>query len=164
MDSVRVLIPTALLLYVPAISPVFADDFDGKAVAAAMARKDLKPAPRLTDGHPDLGNDKGSWDPPGVGDMAGTGGGFAGTAQPDKVQDVAFLPCARDAYARHNAIVTKDDPEGYCLPPGIPRMYATSFPFQIYQLPNRVLFVFEGGAHMWRGSIRMAANIRRRTN
>ena len=27
----------------------------------------------------------------------------------------------------------------------IPRMYATSFPFQIYQFPNRVLFVFEGG-------------------
>jgi hypothetical protein len=36
------------------------------------------------------------------------------------------------------------------LPPGIPRLYATSFPFQIYQLPNRIIFVFEGGAHMWR--------------
>ena len=45
---------------------------------------------------------------------------------------------------------TKDDPEGSCLPPGIPRMYATSFPFQIYQLSDRILFVFEGGAHMWR--------------
>src|SRR3984885_11389751 len=148
----RVIIPAVLLcvplLCIPMLA--LADDFDGKAVAAAMARKDLKPAPRLADGHPDLGNDKGSWDPPGVGDMAGTGGGFAGTAQPDKMQDVPFLPWAREAYARHNAIVTKDDPEGYCLPPGIPRMYATSFPFQIYQLSNRVLFVFEGGAHMWR--------------
>ena len=27
---------------------------------------------------------------------------------------------------------------------------ATPFPFQIFQLPDRVLFVFEGGAHMWR--------------
>src|SRR6266700_2914064 len=78
-----------------------ADDFDGKAVAAALARKDLRPAPRLADGHPDLGNDKGSWEPPGVGDMAGTRGGFAGTAQPDKVQEVPFLPWTKAAYELH---------------------------------------------------------------
>lgn len=136
--------------FVTAALPMLADDFDGKAVAAVLARKDLRPAPRLADGHPDLGNDKGSWDPPGVGDMAGTGGGFAGTAQPDKQQDVPFLQWTKAAYALHNSLITKDDPEGFCLPPGIPRMYATSFPFQIYQFPNRVLFVFEGGAHMWR--------------
>jgi hypothetical protein len=29
-------------------------------------------------------------------------------------------------------------------------MMATPFPFQIFQLPDRVLFVFEGGAHVWR--------------
>jgi hypothetical protein len=132
------------------VSAAIADDFDGKAVAAAMARKDLKPAPRLPDGHPDLGNSKGSWDPPGVGDMSGHRGGFAGTAPPDKVQDVPFLPWTKAAYEKHNSIATKDDPEGFCLPPGIPRMYATSFPMQIYQFPDRVLFVFEGGAHMWR--------------
>jgi len=125
-------------------------DFNGKQVAAAMTRKNIPPAPRLPDGHPDLGNDKGSWEPPGVGDMAGTGGGFAGTAQPEKKVDVPFLPWAKAAYDQRNATVTKDDPEGFCLPPGIPRMYATSFPFQIYQTPNRILFVFEGGAHMWR--------------
>ena len=34
--------------------PVMADDFDGKAVAAALLRKDVRPAPRLADGHPDL--------------------------------------------------------------------------------------------------------------
>ena len=127
-----------------------ADDFDGAKVAAVLRTKNIPLAPRLPDGHPDLGNDKGSWDPPGVGDMAGTHGGFAGTAQPDKVQDVPFLPWSKAAYDLHNSIATKDDPEGFCLPPGIPRMYATSFPFQIYQLPNRILFVFEGGAHMWR--------------
>jgi hypothetical protein len=131
-------------------SPLIADDFDGAKLAAALAMKNIPPAPRLPDGRPDLGNDKGSWDPPGIGDMAGTHGGFAGTAQPDKVQDVPFLPWTRAAYDLHNSIATKDDPEGFCLPPGIPRMYATSFPFQIYQLSNRVLFVFEGGAHMWR--------------
>ena len=128
----------------------WADDFDGKQVAAALKRKDIGPAPRMADGHPDLGNSKGSWEPPGIGDMAGTGGGFAGSAQPDHKIDVPFLPWAKDVFASRNANFTKDDPEGFCLPPGIPRMYATSFPFQIYQLPDRILFVFEGGAHMWR--------------
>src|SRR5579883_2734079 len=129
---------------------VYAEDFDGKQVAAALARRNIAPAPRLPDGHPDLGNDKGSWEPPGIGDMAGTGGGFAGTAQPERKIDVPFLPWTKAALVERNANFTKDDPEGYCLPPGIPRMYAASFPFQIYQLPNRILFVFEGGAHMWR--------------
>src|SRR5215468_8931159 len=101
----RVVVVSALLM---SAIPVSADDFDGKAVAAALARKDLRPAPRLADGHPDLGNDKGSWDPPGIGDMAGTGGGFAGTAKPEKVQDVPFLPWTKEAYARHNAVITKD--------------------------------------------------------
>ncbi len=158
MSIVRITLSAALLrphiaasvaLCISALT-VMADDFDGKAVAAALTRKDLKPAPRLADGHPDLGNSKGSWEPPGVGDMAGTHGGFAGTAQPEKVQEVPFLAWTKAAYAQHNSIATKDDPEGFCLPPGIPRMYATSFPFQIYQFPDRVLFVFEGGAHMWR--------------
>src|ERR1700739_170161 len=127
-----------------------AGDFDGKQIAAAMKRNDIGPVPRLPDGHPDLGNAKGSWEPPGVGDMAGTHGGFAGTAQPEHRVDVPFLPWAKTVYEQRNANFTKDDPEGFCLPPGIPRMYATSFPFQIYQFPDRILFVFEGGAHMWR--------------
>lgn len=44
----------------------------------------------------------------------------------------------------------KDDPEGFCLPPGVPRMLYTPYPTQIYQMPDRILFVFEGGAHVWR--------------
>ena len=127
-----------------------AQDFDGKQVAAALLRKGIPPVPRLADGHPDLGNAQGSWEPPGVGDMAGSRGGFAGSGQPEKKIDVPFLPWAKNIYEQRNATLTKDDPEGFCLPPGIPRMYATSFPFQIYQTPDRVLFVFEGGAHMWR--------------
>jgi len=132
------------------VVPGTAQDFDGREIAAALAKKDIPPAPRLADGHPDLGNSKGSWIPPGVGDMAGTGGGNAGTAKPEKKVDVPFLPWARATYEQRNANLTKDDPQGFCLPPGIPRLYATSFPFQIYQLPNRIIFVFEGGAHMWR--------------
>ena len=44
----------------------------------------------------------------------------------------------------------KDDPEGFCLPPGNPRMFYTPYPTQIYQMPDRILFVYEGGAHVWR--------------
>jgi hypothetical protein len=143
-------VPVVLAAFLGTHAVCRADDFDGKKVGAALARKDVGPTPRLPDGHPDLGNASGSWDPPGIGDMAGTGGGFAGTAKPDKKIDVPFLPWAKAAFEQRNATVTKDDPEGFCLPPGIPRMYATSFPFQIYQTPNRILFVFEGGAHMWR--------------
>src|SRR5216684_1332063 len=93
------------------VAPSTAQDFDGREVAAALAKKDNLPTPRLADGHPDLGNSKGSWVPPGVGDMAGTGGGNAGTAKPEKKADVAFLPWAKAAYELRNANVTKDDPE-----------------------------------------------------
>jgi hypothetical protein len=44
----------------------------------------------------------------------------------------------------------KDDPEGFCLPPGVPRMLYTPYPTQIYQMPDRIVFVYEGGAHVWR--------------
>ncbi len=131
-------------------APAGAQDFDGRRAAAALLKKDVPPAPRLPDGRPDLGNSKGSWNPPGVGDMAGTGGGSAGSAKPEKVVDVPFLPWAKTAYDQRNANLAKDDPEGFCLPPGGPRLFATAFPFQIYQMPGRILFVFEGGAHMWR--------------
>src|SRR5579864_2738772 len=94
-----------------------AQDFNGKEVAAALTRKNIPAAPRLPDGHPDLGNAKGSWIPPGVGDMAGGKGGFAGSAQPEKKAEVAFLPWAKAAYDQRNANITKDDPEGFCLPP-----------------------------------------------
>jgi len=40
-----------------------AQDFDGKKIAAALTRKNIPPAPRLADGHPDLGNAAGSWEP-----------------------------------------------------------------------------------------------------
>jgi hypothetical protein len=44
----------------------------------------------------------------------------------------------------------KDDPEGFCLPPGVPRMMYTPYPTQIYQMPDRIVFVYEGAAHVWR--------------
>jgi hypothetical protein len=108
-----------------------------------------KPTPHLPDGHPDLGNAKGSWNPRIIANIAGTGAD-ASRSPVDKVIDVPFQPWAKKVYDQRLANLQKDDPEARCLPPGVPRMMATPFPFQIFQLPDRVLFLFEGGAHVWR--------------
>lgn len=113
--------------------------------------------PRLADGHPDLGNGKGSWQPQIIDDISGNGGGKkdANTRarqmkMVDERIDVPFLPWSRQFFHQRDVTLSKDDPEGYCLPPGIPRLMNTPFPMQIYQLTDRILQVYEGGAHMWR--------------
>src|SRR5215467_8686991 len=115
------------------------------------------PVPRLADGHPDLGNGKGSWLPQIIDDISGNGGGEKDEKtrarqmkMVDERIDVPFLPWSREFFQQRDAILSKDDPEGYCLPPGIPRLMNTPFPMQIYQLSDRILQVYEGGAHMWR--------------
>ena len=124
--------------------------------AAATAKPAAK-TPRLPDGRPDLGNGKGAWSPRIVDDISGNGGGekdertrAAQMKMVDQRIDVPFQPWAKQIYEQRNATLSKEDPEGYCLPPGIPRMMNTPFPMQIYQLPDRILQVYEGGAHMWR--------------
>ncbi|MBV8841481.1 MAG: hypothetical protein JO307_01610 [Bryobacterales bacterium] len=116
-----------------------------------------KPTPRLADGRPDLGNAGGSWFPRIVDDISGNGGGEKDEKTRarqktwvDKRVDVPFQPWAKELYEKRDANLSKEDPEGKCLPPGIPRMMNTPFPMQMYQLPDRILQVYEGGAHMWR--------------
>jgi hypothetical protein len=108
------------------------------------------PPPRLPDGKPDLGNGKGSWNPRIIENIAGVGPGAPARNPVEKIIDVPFQPWARQLYDKRLADLQKDDPESRCLPPGIPRLYQTPFPFQVFQLTDRVLFVFEGGAHFWR--------------
>jgi hypothetical protein len=118
--------------------------------AADLPARASKPAPRLPDGHPDLGNGKGSWNPRIIENIAGVGPGAPRRTPVEKVIDVPFLPWAKEVYEKRIASLQLDDPEARCLPPGVPRMMATPFPFQIFQLPDRVLFLYEGGAHVWR--------------
>ena len=62
-----------------------------------------------------------------------------------------FKPAAKALWEqRELKDLEKDDPEGFCLPPGVPRMFFTPYPLQVYQMPDRLLFVYEGGAHVWR--------------
>ena len=110
----------------------------------------MKPTPRLPDGRPDLGNGKGSWNPRIIQNIAGVGPGAPSRMPVEHKVDVPFQPWAKTVYEQRLASLQLDDPESKCLPPGIPRMMATPFPFQIYQLADRVIFIYEGGAHTWR--------------
>ena len=42
------------------------------------------------------------------------------------------------------------DPQGFCLPPGGPRMFGTPYPSEFIQDRDRIVVIFEGGAHVWR--------------
>jgi hypothetical protein len=127
---------------------------EARIVAGRIPEPGLKgkagPTPRLPDGKPDLGNGKGSWNPRVVENIAGVGPGAPERTPVEKIVDVPFQPWAEKVYDKRLADLQKDDPEARCLPPGIPRLYQTPFPFQVFQLPDRVLFVFEGGSHVWR--------------
>jgi hypothetical protein len=64
---------------------------------------------------------------------------------------VPFLPWSAALYDYNVATEAKYDPEGYCLPPGGPRLFTAPYPMQIIQRAdeNRVLILFEI-SHTWR--------------
>jgi hypothetical protein len=96
------------------------------------------PAPKNVDGKPDI---SGAWAPNAIRqnvDLVATG------IHPP------FQAWAEKAYNEHKANISKDDPEARCLPPGVPRMSTTPYPFRIMQTPGLTLIVYEGGAHIWR--------------
>jgi hypothetical protein len=113
------------------------------------------PAPRLSNdpswgvnaGKPDFGGlAKGMWNVPYIINMSGQGTN-ADCSAPIEV------PCnaaAQKIFKYRQDTEMKDDPEGFCLPPGVPRMMYTPYPTEIFQMPDRILFIYEGGAHVWR--------------
>src|ERR1041384_2375985 len=93
------------------------------------------PTPRTADGHPDL---TGNWQPKAIGhnaDMIRAGA------------DVAMLPEAKALYDKRKAALGREDPEARCLPPGVPRMSTTPYPWSFLQTPKEIWIVYEGGAH-----------------
>jgi hypothetical protein len=123
--------------------------------------------PRLADGTPNLGRvpgEKGVWDVPYIqnvgmripganGKTAAEGaspGAARGGAKAEP--DVPFLPWSRAIYDYNSRNDSKYDPEGYCLPPGGPRLMATPYPMEIIQQPDhrRIVMLFEGATHIWR--------------
>jgi hypothetical protein len=96
------------------------------------------PTPRTADGKPDL---SGNWAPNAIRenvDLIGTG------------VEVPMQPWAAAVYKQHKDALSKEDPEARCLPPGVPRMSTTPYPWTIVQTPKLIVIVYEGGAHIWR--------------
>jgi hypothetical protein len=99
---------------------------------------------------PAFGRGRGRGDAPLGGGEGATGGSGRGGAKSEP--QMPFQPWAAAVYNYNSANNSKYDPEGYCLPPGGPRMMATPYPMEIIQLPEqkRIIMVFEGATHIWR--------------
>jgi hypothetical protein len=90
------------------------------------------PAPRLPDGKPDL---QGIWD---VGNMTY----FHDLARGLKPGEVQLTPWAAAVQKVRRDRNHVDDPYGYCLPLGVPRINTRS-PFKIVQTPSMTIFLHE---------------------
>jgi hypothetical protein len=82
----------------------------------------------------------------------GAGGAARGRGGAASEPWIPFLPWSAAVYNYHSKNESKYDPEGFCLPPGGPRLYATPYPMVVLQQPElkRIYMVFEGGTHVWR--------------
>ena len=60
-----------------------------------------------------------------------------------KPEDVPMLPAARALLEERQANLGKDDPEGFCLPPGFPRVNGVPFPTKIVQTPTLIVMLYE---------------------
>ena len=112
------------------------------AAAEHAGKAPPAPTPRLADGTVDLGGD-GVWSQPWITD-------FGEQLVGGKDAKVPFLPWTKAMYDYNAANKVVYDPEGFCLPPGGPRMFGTPYPSQFIQQPKRIVVIFEGGAHVWR--------------
>ncbi len=113
-----------------------------------MPRIPNEPAYGVQAGKPDFGGlGKGVWNVPYIVNLQTDAHDENGC----RFIQVPFKPAAKAVWEeRYLKNDMKDDPEGFCLPPGIPRMMYTPYPAQIYQMPDRIVMVYEGAAHVWR--------------
>ena len=127
-----------------ALLPLASFHLNGQPAAkpAGAAAIEVQPTPRLPDGKVDFGG-KGVWAPIWVLD-------WADKKWVTQAIDVPFKPEGLELFKERRASNSKDDPEGYCLPAGVPRYTGTPYPFQIIQLPDRVVILYEGASHMYR--------------
>src|SRR5579871_2027425 len=96
------------------------------------------PTPRMADGKVDF---SGNWAPNAIQqniNLASVGG------------EPPMLPWAEKVYLEHKTNISRDDPEARCLPPGVPRMSTTPYPWTMMQNDKQLIIVYEGGAHVWR--------------
>jgi hypothetical protein len=86
----------------------------------------------------------------GGGRAGGGGGGGRGGSKSEPW--MPWMPWSAAVYDYNSKNESKYDPEGYCLPPGGPRMMATPYQMEIIQQPEhkRIIMIFEGATHIWR--------------
>jgi hypothetical protein len=96
---------------------------------------DNRPAPRTSDGKPDL---NGLWGPDRnfIYDISST------------LKKGEVLPLQPWAEKLTKERMSNADPEARCLPAGVPRM--APYPWKIVQQPKLVVFLFEGNIHTYR--------------
>ena len=116
------------------------------AAQGDSAASPVAPTPRLPDGTPNLGRvepGKGQWMPQQSRDYT--------AILLDPPNGIPYKPWARAVKDyRWDVRRSRDDPEGFCLPPGVPRAMTTPYPVEILQLPERIIMIYEGGAHIFR--------------
>jgi hypothetical protein len=117
---------------------------------ASRRHADLRaPVPRTADGRPDL---SGIW----VGECGIYGRDacfarrslFFDLARDLKPEDVQHTPWAAAIQQQREARDHVDDPYGYCLPPGTPRINFGGGPFRIVQTPQVTALLYETLASM----------------
>ena len=118
---------------------------DAQPSGSRRAEHDAAPAPptpRRPDGSVDLGGD-GIWNQAWITDFG---------KQLVGIKEIPFLPWTRAMYEYNAKTKVAYDPQGFCLPPGGPRMFGTPYPSQFIQddAHKRIIVIFEGGAHVWR--------------
>ena len=96
-----------------------------KPAAAKPAWPPEGPTPRTADGKPDL---SGNWQPNAIRENVD----LVGELARQKIE-VPMLPWAAELHQKRKDSLAKDDPEARCLPPGVPRMSTTPYPWTIVQ-------------------------------
>ena len=128
--SVRFAVFLSLVTAVVRLSPIALAQVD-VSLTAPNPSGPLKPAPRTSDGHPDL---SGYW----KGTRDTTPGGNIGKDLPG--WKLPLTP-AGEAALQHNLTATID-PESLCIIGGIPRHNASGLPFEVVQGANKVVFLY----------------------
>ena len=59
-----------------------------------------------------------------------------------KAGDVVMLPWGQALYDERQGNNGKDDPEGFCLQPGVPRVNGVPFPQKIIQTPAAIVILY----------------------